>query len=790
MPTTLFKDWNWIDKSMDFDPLQPLLDNTIGDGLSSQFAFERHLIFGENALTIPDPTTWQLMLHEILHPFYIFQLFSIGVWLMENYYFYAFCIFLISILSSVQNLFDTKTSYKRLHSFIVNCNVSVLRDNKWILIDSTQLVSGDVYKVINQVPCDSLLLTGHCIVNESALTGESIPVSKFQIESTKIKHFLNAFKIDSATFPNQFTKNVLYNGTTIINPQGIALCLRTGFNTTKGQLVRSMLHPKPHTFKFYQDSYKFIAVMAAVAFIGFIYTSINFINRGESAFIIFLRGLDLITITVPPALPATMSVGVSFALKRLKRMQIFCIAPSRINVAGQLNLLLFDKTGTLTVDGLVLLGVQPVIQSEFVTAVVEKVKDLKNNHLLTCMATCHSIVKYNGQLMGDTLEVEMFKFTKAQLSDNAILLKNEKITVLVNHPFDPVLKCQTVLIENKGKQFIYCKGAPEVLKEKCLASSIPKDFNELLSQCSHVGFRVLACAYKDNTDSIEREDMEQNLQFLGFLIFENKLKAKTTRTIETLNSARIAMGMCTGDNLLTAISIGRECGLLAPSPELIHDIRKKSIVIQDIVYANLFPQEEGFVNMNDELMLSGSFSQSLRRESLIVPPQQSGFSSESDSSIMSPLESPIDAGFSNFLLFVPFILQSDEIQWRCLDVPLLVLDINLEIQVKTYDVSIFSSSNYFYSKGFLANLEKQHGYILNNMHLLEDIQVCYAMDGSSYELICNYPNKPLVDAILSNCKIFARMSPDQKQDLVERMQQLEYTVGFIGDGTSYLYRSK
>ena len=64
------------------------------------------------------------------------------------------------------------------------------------------------------------------------------------------------------------------------------------------------------------------------------------------------KSLDLITITVPPALPATMSVGVAFAINRLKRKKIFCISPPRVNVSGMIQIMVFDKTGTLTEDGL------------------------------------------------------------------------------------------------------------------------------------------------------------------------------------------------------------------------------------------------------------------------------------------------------------------------------------------------------------------------------------------------------------------------------------------------------
>ena len=104
-------------------------------------------------------------------------------------------------------------------------------------------------------------------------------------------------------------------------------------------------------------------MLFAVAAIGMIYCIYVYINRGSNLKIIILRCLDIITIVVPPALPAAMTVGTFYAQNRLKRTKIFCISPQRINVCGKLKLVCFDKTGTLTEDGLDLYGVQATSMS-------------------------------------------------------------------------------------------------------------------------------------------------------------------------------------------------------------------------------------------------------------------------------------------------------------------------------------------------------------------------------------------------------------------------------------------
>jgi cation-transporting ATPase 13A2 len=214
-------------------------------------------------------------------------------------------------------------------------------------------VPGDVVEIPENcaMPCDIALLTGSCIVNESMLTGESIPVIKNALP------FIN--DIYDPIIDQKYT---IYGGTKVIQTRKLGatrvlgLVIRTAFVTTKGNLVRDILYPKPSKFQFYRDSLKFIFSMALLAVVGFLGTIKFMIDQNLDPAAIIDRSLDLITITVPPALPAAMTIGTVFAIARLKRRKIFCISPPRVNVAGRINLMVFDKTGTLTEDGLQVFG--------------------------------------------------------------------------------------------------------------------------------------------------------------------------------------------------------------------------------------------------------------------------------------------------------------------------------------------------------------------------------------------------------------------------------------------------
>ena len=195
-----------------------------------------------------------------------------------------------------------------------------------------------------------------------------------------------------------------------------------GFATTKGALIRSMLFPKPMGFKFYRDSVRFIGVLAGIAGLGFSASAVQFIHLGLPWHTILIRALDLITIVVPPALPATLSIGTSFAISRLRKQGIFCISPSRVNVAGKINVCCFDKTGTLTEDGLDILGIRGLDrEGERFGELIDNVYDLPQSRSKAsfhqALATCHSLKMVDGEAIGDPLDVKMFTFTKWTLEE-------------------------------------------------------------------------------------------------------------------------------------------------------------------------------------------------------------------------------------------------------------------------------------------------------------------------------------------------------------------------------------
>ncbi|PSN71127.1 P-type ATPase-like protein [Corynespora cassiicola Philippines] len=728
------------------------------EGLDIEERDYRELVFGKNVIDIAEKSIGQLLVDEAFHPFYVFQIASLILWSLDEYYYYAACIFIISVVSITTTLIETKATMKRLRDVSrFECEVRVLRNGFWKHVESGELVPGDVYEVtdpsLTQLPCDSLLLSGDCIVNESMLTGESVPVSKVPVTNDS----LELLDLSASTIRPEVARHLLFCGTKIIRARrphddldeeaaALAMVVRTGFNTTKGALVRSMLFPKPSGFKFYRDSFRYISVMACIAMVGFVVSFINFVHLGLAWHLIVVRALDLITIVVPPALPATLTIGTNFALGRLKQKQIFCISPQRVNVGGKLDVVCFDKTGTLTEEGLDVLGVRVVQRpsDRFSDILTETGGVLPSSPydrdptidysihkaILYTMATCHSLRLIDDELLGDPLDVKMFNFTgwtfeegeqrsaagdddaEQKLSPSVARpppgreydiddreddadRKPVELGVLKSFEFVSQLRRASVVVRQFGSKSgqIYVKGAPECMKDICRPESFPADYEELLSFYTHKGYRVIACATKTinklnwlKVQKMKREEAESNLDFAGFIIFENKLKPSTTPVIEELERANIRKVMCTGDNILTAISVARECSLINKT-------------------AHCFVPH--FVEGDSRTALAR-----LCWESVDDP------MFKLDENTLKPLPPPPEA------------------------------DVSLP-----YDISN-----------------------LRNYSL--------AVSGDVFRWIIDFASEKVLREMLVCGQVFARMSPDEKHELVEKLQSIDYCCGFCGDGAN------
>ncbi|XP_058531807.1 polyamine-transporting ATPase 13A2 isoform X1 [Ochotona princeps] len=572
-------------------------------GLSPQDQAVRKIIYGPNVIGVPVKSYPQLLLDEALNPYYGFQAFSIALWLADRYYWYALCIFLISAVSICLSLYKTKKQSQTLRDMVKLCmQVRVCRPGgveEWI--DCSELVPGDCLVLPPEgglVPCDAALVTGECVVNESSLTGESVPVLKTALPEGPGPYC-----------PETHRRHTLFCGTLImqarayVGPHVLAVVTRTGFCTAKGGLVSSILHPRPINFKFYKHSMKFVAALSILALLGTMYSIFILYRNQVPVNEIVIRALDLVTVVVPPALPAAMTVCTLYAQSRLRSQGVFCIHPPRINLGGKLRLVCFDKTGTLTEDGLDVMGVVPLEEQTFRPLVPEPHR-LPPGPLLRALATCHTLSRLQDTLVGDPMDLKMVEATgwvleEEPATDSALGTQvlavmrpppqapeqqgmEEQpgaLSVLSRFPFSSSLQRMSVVVTWPGaaQPEAYVKGSPELVAGLCDPETVPPNFALMLQSYTAAGYRVVALASKtlprmpsvEAAQQLTRDTVERELSLCGLLVMRNVLKPESASVIQTLRRTHIRTVMVTGDNLQTAVTVARGCGMVGPQERLV-----------------------------------------------------------------------------------------------------------------------------------------------------------------------------------------------------------------------------
>ena len=795
-------------------------------GLNKAEVTFNRLIFGECDLNIQVDGVFKLILKEVTDPFYIFQVFSITLWFVNQYVNYATIIVVTTLVSLAVSVWETRSNLISIQQMAkYSCPVEIYRTHlgvkQQLSTSSVELVPGDLFEIPEDglaLPCDCILVSGTVIVNESMLTGESTPIIKIHIPNT------------SVPFDPQVDKKfILFAGTKIIqkrahnNAKVMGLVAYTGFNTEKGNLIRSILFPKEVEFKFQKDSIRYIMFMGCVSVIGF-FIALPFMIKNEISTIdIIFRAMDLVTTTVPPSLPACLGIGISYALSRLREWGIICINRERVNVSGKVNMICFDKTGTLTEDHLDVHGFRPVklvkgnatfdaymeecqnlsdssfsyYKEKMNGGSVDKSKDLKLL-FMESIASCHSITKVNGKLVGDPIDIRMFEASGWTLNENLenqdnydslistyirpsqekdlkdklasmdsdedFLFKTHyELGIIRRFDFSSKLQRMSVIVKNVNEPYfkVFCKGSPEKIKELCKPETIPGNFNEVLSKYTTKGFRVLAISMKllkmdyIQSQKIDRDLAESNMVFLGLLVVQNKLKSKTTSSIETLQEANLRMVMATGDNILTAISVAKECMLIKPDAVIYTcEINKENN--ENVLKWNVV---ENFLNKEDDKSHFEEQVYGMNRFSMMI-------NEEMDS-----------RGYTMHLSPESF----EEEFIRNVDAKLLLpedKEEKIEIEESGDDIVNIDLENHPFAAG-------------------NDSEYVIGISGTTFETLWKLSNKyktirsekykiyyDTFRLILQNCYIFARMSPDHKTILVDCLREEKFTVCMCGDGAN------
>jgi len=599
------------------DAVQKAL-NTSETGLSSGEAENRLQKYGKNELEEEEKTSVVKLFLSQFKSFLILILMAaalISAFLGEliDASVILFTVILAGVLGFVQE-YRAEESIKLLKS-LTSPEALVVRNGKETKVPSSLLVPGDilVLQAGDRIPADARLLeTISLKIDESSLTGESVPVEK----NTKI------FPPET---PQPDRKNMAYTGTSVTYGRGKAVVTATGMSTAFGKLAgligeiereRTPLQEKLDQFGRWLGTATLV-VVAFVAVIG--------ILQGFDPFEMFLWGVALAVAAIPEALPAVVTVGLALGVRRMvKRHALVRKLPS-VETLGSTNIICTDKTGTLTqnkmtveklyVNGTLLSvtgrGYEPV--GDFFKEGQSVPEDVHLHKLLVTGTLCNDagLAQEDGiwDMMGDPTEGALVvAAAKAGIWKIALEKKHRRIGEV---PFSSERKMMTTLNTSEGSLYAYSKGAPEVILASCtkifhggqeeeLTPEMKQKILDTVHELANQTLRVMGFAYRQVTENILPEEAEREMVFAGLMGMRDLPREEVKVAIATCKSAGIRTVMITGDHRTTAFAIAREIGIYREGDIVLTGVELdalenkefEDIVEKVSVYARVYPEHK------------------------------------------------------------------------------------------------------------------------------------------------------------------------------------------------------
>ncbi len=496
----------------------------------------------------------------------------------------VFIILFVVIVNTILGLVQENKAENAIESLMemTKATSKVIRDGTIKSIKSEELVVGDVIilEAGDAVPADCRILESFSMkVEEAALTGESVPV-------TKIVDLIN-LKENTLDIPLGDRTNMLYSGSTVVYGRGKAVVVSTGMDTEMGKIAQALQTSEeektPLQKKMAEISKVLTKLVIGISVFVFIFGIIKTGDfTGEHMLDTFLIAVALAVAAIPEGLPAVVTIILSMGVTSMSKRQALIRKLNAVETLGCTQIICTDKTGTLTQNKM---------------TVVEN-KTPNEKLLAEAMALCSDaeILEGKEEATGEPTEAALVNFAnKLRLPK----YKLEKEAPRIGEaPFDSMRKMMSTVHKKNGKVIQYTKGACEILLERC--SNILNENNEVVPMTEELkeqikeenkkyadkALRVLGACYREydeEPNDFEPDNIEKDLTFIGFVGMIDPCRPEVYDAIDNCRKAGIRPIMITGDHIDTATAIGKDLKIIQSSNEAITGAELDNISDEELI---------------------------------------------------------------------------------------------------------------------------------------------------------------------------------------------------------------
>ncbi len=469
---------------------------------------------------------------------------------------------------------------------IAALQAQVLRDGKPLLIPSSEIVPGDLVllEAGNVVPADLRLIETFSLkIDESALTGESVPAEK------------NERKLEEVDLTVGDKLNMAFKSTLVTNGRAKGIAIATGMQTEIGLIARMLQQDEAATplQKRMADFGRRLSYI--ILFICLLLFGIGLL-RGEQPLNMLLVSISLAVAAIPEALPALITIALARGAKRLVKKNALIRKLPAVETLGSVTFICTDKTGTLTQNKM------KVVQTDASNEAALQLQMLPVFDV--AIALNHDVKETEQQtLLGDPTEIALVEYFIAQQSAAKLKELQDAFPRVAELPFDSDRKCMTTVHRYDQQYLIISKGAVESVTAALQKSNATESILQKAETWAADGIRVIAFGYKlidTLPEPFSYENVETDLQFAGLAGMIDPPREEVKQAITECKAAGIYVVMITGDHPATAAAIAKEIGILTKHDLVMTGKELRNISAEEFeeqvekirVYARVSPEQK------------------------------------------------------------------------------------------------------------------------------------------------------------------------------------------------------